>query len=196
MSKCGSQTPNLALKCPDSGEYDVRLGSPSLGLHPQSPRLCLVWEVLLGFPEVLNPALGSRSTPGVPQTLQPGLHSLLGDPRACLGGGALSAALGGSKIRPERSKLISTGPELGHGCPMLNPPPTLRGPRCHVGLPNRAPGVLMDAGDGEMDGLQAGWDGQLHGGVGHCAGKWTERYTQEWVRGWAERKDGRVDGHR
>lgn len=52
----------------------------------------------------------------------------------------------------------------------------------------------MDTGDGETDGLWAGWDGHLHGGVGHCTGKWTERYTQEWVRGWADgRKDGWMD---
>ena len=52
----------------------------------------------------------------------------------------------------------------------------------------------MDAGDGETDKLQAGWDGQLHGGVGHCTGKWTERYAQEWVHRWADRrKDGWMD---
>ena len=57
MSKCGSQAPNLALKCPDSGEYDVCLGSPSLGLHPQSPRLPCVGSVT-GVPRRPEPCFG------------------------------------------------------------------------------------------------------------------------------------------
>ena len=188
MSMCGSQAPNLALKCPDSGEYDVCLGSPSMGLHPQSPRLFLMQGVFLGSPEVLNPALGFHSTPGVPQTLLWGSILFLGTPEpALVRGWALSAALGGPKSGLQGRSSSPPDPNFAVGVQCSSPP-------THPPLEVPDPAWAFPIGPWGSDGLQAGWDGQPHGGVGRYTGKRTERCTQECVRGWADRrKHGWVD---
>ena len=135
-----------------------------------------------GVPEVLNPALGFHSTPGVPQTLLWGSIVFLGTPEpALVRGWALSAALGGPKSGLRGRSSSPPDPNFAVGVQCSSPPP-----QPPLEVPDAA--WAFPIGPRGSDGLRAGRDGQPHGGMGRYTGKQTERCTQECVRGWADRR--------